>query len=285
MTDDYDDTEDELSKDDDSEEIDDDTSEDDKPTISERIMARFPAQNWTVIDDDTLRLEAGDAYIEVGAYVLDGEDDAEEAIEAEVEVYHPRGAEITISEVSLDDVPDAIGQGLAMLHALDLAETGEPFNVDADTVPDWATAGFILQADDVSNGMDDLSFRKTYDADRYARRHVLAEHVRQRQKWPADHDDEHNEPKPALAAAAWWLTLPTEAGAVAPEFVPTWAIELKNQIAAQWTDPAGAHEVCCIKAAGLLLAEIARCRRARMKEEAAARAAAAPVHAAHKAQP
>lgn len=270
MTDDYDDTEDEMSEDDDSEEIDDDTSEDDKPTISERIMARFPAQNWTVIDDDTLRLEAGDAYIEVGAYVVDDG----YKIHADLEVNHMRGGEITMGEVSLDDLPEAIGQGLAMLHALDLASTGEPIDVDADTVPAWAVASFVARADDVSYGMDDLSFRKTYDADRYARRHVLAEHVRQRQKWPADHDDEHNEPKPALAAAAWWLTLPTEAGTAAPEFVPAWAVELKNQIAGQWPDAAAAHEMCCIKAAALLLAEIARCRRARMKEEAAARAAA-----------
>lgn len=246
-----------------SDDLDDDTSEDDKPTLSERIMERFPAQNWNVIDDDTLRLEAGDAYIEVGAYGVDGE------IHADLEVNHMRGGEFTTGEVSLDDLPDAIGQGLAMLHALDLASTGEPIDVDADTVPAWAVASFVARADDVSYGMDDLSYLKTYDADRYARRYVLAERERQIKKWGADHDDEHNEPKPALAAAAWWLTLPTEAGAVVPEFVPTWAIELKNQIAAQWTDPEAAHEVCCIKAAGLLLAEIARCRRARKKQEAA----------------
>lgn len=258
-----DDTSEDEDLDDDTSE--DDTSEDDKPTLSERIMERFPAENWNVIDDDTLRLEAGDAYIEVGAY---GVDDGYK-IHADLEVNHMRGGEITMGEVSLDELPEAIGQGLAMLHALDLASTGEPIDVDVDTVPAWAVEAFVKRADEVSYGMDDLSYLKTYDADRYARRLVMAERERQIKKWGADHDDEHNEPKPALAAAAWWLTLPTEAGAVVPEFVPTWAVELKNQIAAQWTDPEAAHEVCCIKAAGLLLAEIARCRRARKKQEAA----------------
>ena len=143
----------------------------------------------------------------------------------------------------------------------------------AREMPDPIGTEFGMTADEVSYGMDDLSYLKTYDADRNARRHVLAEHVRQRQKWPAEHDDEHNKPKPALAAAAWWLTLPTEAGAVAPDFVPAWAVEIKNQITQQWPDAAAAHEVCCIKAAGLLLAEIARSRRARQKAEQAERAA------------
>jgi hypothetical protein len=260
-----------------------DTETEETLTISERIIARYPAHNWSVIDDDTLRLEAGDAHIEVGAYVVDGEYDAEE-IRADLEVNHMRGGEITMGEVSLDDLPGAIGQGLAVLHALDLATTGEPFNVDWDAVPEWAVEAFVKQADEVSCGMDDLSYLKTYDTDRYARRYVLAEHARQRQKWPVEHDDEHDEPKPALAAAAWWLTLPTEARAVAPEFVPAWAVELKNKVAAEWTDPEAAHEVCCIKAAALLLAEIARCRRARRKAEKAANAAADRA-AEEKAQP
>lgn len=252
------------------------------PTISERIIARYPAHNWNVIDGTTLRLEAGDAYIEVGAYVVDGEDDAEE-IRADLEINDAQGVTITKGEISFDDLPEAIGQSLVALHATDLATIGEAFNVDFDAVPQWAVEAFVKQADEVSYGMDDLSYLKTYDADRYARRYVLAEHARHRQKWPADHDDEHNEPKPALAAAAWWLTLPTEAGAAAPEFVPAWAVELKNKVALQWPNPEAAHEMSCIKAAALLLSEIARCRRARMKKEADDRAATAPTE--EKAQP
>jgi hypothetical protein len=252
---------------------DDDTSETtETPTISERIISRYPAHNWTIIDDATLRLEAVDAYIEIGAYVADSDDNPDQ-IDADVEFNHPRGGEVTIGEVSLDDLPGAIGQGLAVLHAIDLATTGEPFNVDADTVPKWAVEAFVKQADEVSYGMNDLSYLKTYDADRYARRYVLAEHVRQRQKWPAEHDDEHNEPKPALASAAWWLILPTAVSEPVPARVPAWAVELKNQISEQWPDVAAAHEIGCIKAAALLLAEIARCRRVRQKAEQAERGA------------
>lgn len=262
----------------DDEDLDDDISaentstvrrSDAQMTLSERIVDYFPAHNWNVIDDDTLRLEAGDAYIEVGAYVVNGENDAEE-IRADLEINNPGGVEITMGDVTLDDLPEAIGQGLVALHAFDLATIGEAFNVDVDAVPEWAVEAFVNQAGEVGYGMDDLSYLKTYDPDRYARRYVLAEHARQRQKWPAEHDDEHDGPKPALASAAWWLTLPSEAGAVAPEFVPAWAVEIKNKVGAEWADPEAAHEVCCIKAAALLLAEIARCRRARRKAEKAA---------------
>ena len=256
-----------------SEDLDDDTSETgDTPTISERIIARYPAHNWNVIDDDTLRLEAGDAYIEVGAYLVDDEDDAGE-IRADLEINDAQGVTITKGEISFDDLPEAIGQALVALHATDLATIGEAFNVDFDAVPQWAVEAFVKQADEVSYGMDDLSYLKTYDADRYARRYVLAEHARHRQKWPADHDDEHNESPPALSEAAVWLLSSTEPGDTLPPGTPGWVAQLKTQITQQWPDPEGAHEVLCIKAASLLLAEIARCRRARMKKEADDRAA------------